>query len=142
MIKFTVDRVTNPITTDETASFVIKTYTDDTFTYVIDSSESISITFTATISPLQAEPVSTTPPIITGGTNVYNFDFRTGLSIPSDGYFIVTFPSDITVTSIADAIDSCTITNFTASNLTCEVTSSNIRVNNAFSHIAGGFNAG
>ncbi|CAG9313220.1 unnamed protein product [Blepharisma stoltei] len=129
-IWFGIDQITNPDTNAATKSFNITTYTDNTLTYMIDSTAS-NIVFTATYNSnfLQVVPWSFT----TGDNTTYLFIVSTSYTIPAGSQISISFPANITVSS---SINTCyEIIGVNTNSYTCNYVNNQLLITNWFNSI-------
>ncbi|CAG9326158.1 unnamed protein product [Blepharisma stoltei] len=126
LISFQIQDVINPMLPATTSTFLVETYKDNSFQYVIGSDSSIIIEpISGTLQSVQIFPAN----LITGESVQYTFIISTSNTIPAGGYALISLPSEILVTNINNQ---CTGPINLESTFSCQLTTSSIKIIDGF----------
>ena len=95
-VSITVNQVTNPASIKPTSPFLIQTYEDSDFLYVIDSDQSVTITAVSAV--LQSFTIEADS-YVTGVVTKYTFTVVTSSPIPQNGRVSIVFPGDFVISN-------------------------------------------
>lgn len=129
-ITFTVDSITNYVTTKTSGTFLVQTQTSGGS--VIDSYQDNALTTSATTGTITGLTITPTT-FSTGVKTTYTFQFSISQIILINSYIQITFPSEITIPDSSYSAGTCQTVIGLSGGISCSFTSSQVlRLTNGF----------